>query len=134
MYKDVERKFQLGTRGKKANAENVNDHCRLSKSALKLKYRATEKMCYISTENLIKSSKEKGKILAKLCLLHLGIEVSSSTELSDRVCKSCGQKIRNACELISIIKRSINAVPGSNKDTVVKRQLPTTVLSPEAIA
>ena len=52
MYKDVGRKF-------KAKAENVNDHCRLSKPALKLKYRATEKMSYISTENLIKYPEAK---------------------------------------------------------------------------
>ena len=100
---------------------------------MKLNYRATEKVSYISTENLIKSSIGKGENLAELCLLHLGIEVRSSTELSDRVCKSCEQKIRNASELISMIKRGINAVPESNKDTDVKCQFPTTVLPPEVV-
>ena len=129
MYKDVGRKLQPGTRKRKANAEDVNDHCRLSKSALKLKCWAAEKMSYISTENLINSTGEKGETLAELCFLNSEIEVSPSTELSDRVCKSCVQK--NASRLISMIKRGINAVPESNKDTLVKRQLSTSVLSPE---
>ena len=48
---------------------------------------------------------------AELCSVHLGIEVSSSSHLSDLVCKPCERKIRNASELIAIIKRDINALP-----------------------
>ena len=64
MYKDVGR-FQPGQEVKKASAENVNDHCRLCNWALKLKYEETEKMTYISTENLFKPSRQKEYLVAK---------------------------------------------------------------------
>ena len=42
------------TRGRKASAENVNDHSRLCiKCALKLKHGAVEKISYISSDNFI---------------------------------------------------------------------------------
>jgi hypothetical protein len=100
MSKETPAKVSIRTRGRKASAINVSDHCRLCKCALKLKYGAIEKISYISSENfiLLKASKrndyDSGKTLAELCSVHLGIEVSSSPlELSDRVCKQCGRKI-----------------------------------------
>jgi hypothetical protein len=98
MSKETPAKVSIRTRGRKASAINVSDHCRLCKCALKLKYGAIEKISYISLDNLFKSRKrndyDSGKTLAELCSVHLGIEVSSSPlELSDRVCKQCGRKI-----------------------------------------
>ena len=97
MSKETPVKVSIRTRGRKASAINVSDHCRLCKCALKLKYGAIEKISYISLDNLFKSRKrndyDNGKTLVELCSVHLGIEVSSSLELSDRVCKQCGRKI-----------------------------------------
>ena len=135
MSKETPKKVSTRTKSRKVSVDNVNDLFRLCKCVLGLKYGTIEKRSYISTENLFKSSRKKGKVsdetLAELCWLDLVVEVSSSTELSDRVCKPCGQKIRNASELTAVIKQDINAVPKLNEDTVVKRQLPTTVLSPK---
>ena len=62
----------------------------------------------------------------------MGMEVTSSSELSDPVCKPCGRKIRNASELFTFIRGEINALPVANEElSRFKRQLPTTVLSPE---
>jgi hypothetical protein len=60
------------TRGRKASAENVNDHCRLCiKCALKLKYGAIEKISYTLSENLFKASNlrndyDNGKTLTQI--------------------------------------------------------------------
>ena len=81
MSKETPVKVSIRTRGRKASAENVNDHCSLCiKCALKLKYGAIEKISYILSENLFKPSKRKdydsGKTLAELCSVHLGIVTS----------------------------------------------------------
>ena len=60
----------------------------------------------------------------------LGVEVTKRPKLSDRVCKPCGRKIRNASELCSFIQQGINTL-AVVEVTTVKRQLPSTVSSPE---
>ena len=48
------------TRGRKASAENVNDHSRLCiKCALKLKHGAVEKISYISSDNFIFKARKR---------------------------------------------------------------------------
>jgi hypothetical protein len=51
-------------------------------------------------------SKSNNKTDHELCSVHLGIEVSSTSELSNQVCKPCGRKIRNASELIAILNQT----------------------------
>ena len=123
------------TRGKKPNAESVNDLCRLCKCPLKLKYGNIAKVSYESSENLFKLSQrqdcDRSKTLAQMVEV-MGMEVTSSWELSDRVCKPCGRKIRKASELFIFIRGEINALPASNEElSRFKRQLPTTALSPK---
>ena len=88
-----------------------------------------EKTTYLSTENVFKRG-VSDQTLAEMCWVNLGIKLINSSEMSERVCKACGRKIRNASELFSLIKREIN-VPAAKQDAMVKRQLPTTVSSPE---
>ena len=107
----------------------------MCKCPLKLKYGNIEKVSYVSSENLFKLSQRKdcdrSKTLAQMVEV-MGMEVSSSPKLSDRVCKPCGRKIRNVSELFTFIRREINALPVANEElSRFKRQLPTTVLSPE---
>ncbi len=94
-----------------------------------------EKVTYPSTENVFKLSKRKdcdgSQTLAEMCSVYLGVELINSSELSDRVCKACGRRIRNASELLSVITRDINTLHAAKQDTITKRQLPTTVSSPE---
>ena len=94
-----------------------------------------EKVTYLSTENVFKLSKRKdcdgSQTLAEMCSVYLGVELINSSELSDRVCKACGRRIRNASELLSVITRDINTIHAAKQDTITKRQLPTTVSSPE---
>ena len=100
-----------------------------------LKYGNIKKVSYASSENLFKLSQRKdcdrSKTLAQTVEV-MGMEVTSSPKLSDRVCKPCGRKIRNASELFTFIRGEINALPVANEElSRFKRQLPTTVLSPE---
>ena len=94
-----------------------------------------EKVAYLSTENVIKLSKRKdcdgSQTLAETCSVYLGVELINSSELSDRVCKACGRRIRNASELLSVITRDINTLHLAKQDTITKCQLPTTVSSPD---
>ena len=55
------------------------------------------------SENLFQPSKQKGSfgvILAKLCE-SVGLPVKYCEDKSDRVCSSCGRKIRNLHQLFS---------------------------------
>lgn len=68
--------------------------------------------------------------MSELCCV-LGITVRRTSELSDRVCTPCGRKIRNASELFTFIATEINVIHTAKEEARVKRQLPTTVSSPE---
>ena len=95
------------------------------------------------TENLFKESgrKEcKGVILATVCQ-DLGLDVRRADHLSDRVCRSCARKIRNAKENLDFLKSHLTESRASepiDADCVkqlqqrCKRQLPTTI-TPERI-
>ena len=96
-----------------------------------------------STENLFKESgrKEcKGVILATVCQ-DLGLDVRRADHLSDRVCRSCARKIRNAKENLDFLKSHLTESRASepiDADCIKqlpqrgKRQLPTTI-TPERI-
>ena len=76
-------------------------------------------------------------------LIELGFLPRKSADTSDRVCKACARKVRNAHELFSCIRNALANEEASRekdenytdgKDTNasrIKRQLPTTVCSPE---
>ena len=66
-------------------------------------------------------------------LTALNIRVERVPELSDRVCKSCARKIRNASGLFTWIHSSINVSRSCSESEKPreKRQLPTTVSTPE---
>ena len=80
----------------------ANDCCRLCSCKLKLQFGDFQKASYISTENLFKPSKREecrlDETLAELSS-QIGLHISNSPDLSDRVCKSCGRKIRTAFQL-----------------------------------
>jgi len=62
-----------------------------------------------SLENLFSPSGRKenvGLILAECCG-SIGFPLTRDVNFSDRVCKSCGRKIRNAAELYSFIERAV---------------------------
>jgi predicted NUDIX family phosphoesterase len=111
---------------------------------LKIKFGDFEKTSYISTENLFKASKREGCetdfSLAELCP-KIGLKVERSAEVSERVCKACERKIRNAYELYNFIRSSIKreieanvslpAQQGDDDASRFKRLLPSTVSSPD---
>ena len=94
-----------------------------------------------SFENLfLPSAKEEsvGLILAE-CWGSIGFPLTRDENLSERVCRSCGRKIRNAAELYSFIEQAICSTRVADEDLnckdsedQCKRQLPTT-LTPERI-
>ena len=123
-------------RERTSNKESVNDFCRLCKCALKRKFGDFKKIEYISTENLFKESNRKGcssRPLAELCEELIGTPVEKSCRLSDRVCKACGRKVRNA-QAVQKLVLAINDTNRSGENEAdgdrFKRQLPTTVNSP----
>ena len=124
-------------RGRKPKEETINDFCRLCNCALKRKFGDFEKIEYISTENLFKESNRKdcsSRPLAELCEELIETSVVKSDHLSDRVCKPCGRKVRNAHavkqQVLSVNKANDQAA--NSRDTErFKRQLPTSVNSPD---
>ena len=102
------------TRGKKPNAESVNDLCRLCKCPLKLKYGHIEKVSYVSSDNLFKLSQRKdcdrSKTLAQMVEV-MGMEVTSSPKLSDRVCKHVGEKFATQVNFLrSFVEKSMRCL------------------------
>ena len=96
------------SKGRKPKVHSTNDFCRLCNCALKIKYGDFDKISYISTENLLGHSKgfEGKPTLQELCG-ELGFLLEKSPNESERVCKSCAQKIRNAHELYNFIKNNL---------------------------
>ena len=88
-----------------------------------------------SFENLFLPSgrvESAGLILARCCG-SIGLRLTRNENLSERVCRPCGRKIRNAAQLYSFIEKAVSntivevdlhweAVEGRSK-----RQLPTTI-------
>ena len=94
-----------------------------------------------SFENLFSPSGREasvGLILAECCG-SIGFPLMRDENLSERFCRSCGRKIRNAAELYSFIEQAVCSTRVANEDLNCKdsedrckRQLPTTV-TPERI-
>ncbi|CAB4023887.1 Hypothetical predicted protein, partial [Paramuricea clavata] len=137
-------------KGRKPKVESVNDFCRLCSCSFKIIYGDFKKIWYISTENLFAHSKdfEGGKQTLQELGINLGFYFEKSSTKSERVCKSCARKIRNAHELYYFIKNSLNESKRNqneeqytSQDTVsssyspdtgrFKRQLPSSVSSPD---
>ena len=75
-----------------------------------------------SYENLFSPSgrvESAGLNLAHCCG-SIGLRLTRNENLSERVCRPCARKIRNAAQLYSFIVRAVS-------NTIVKRQLPTTI-------
>ena len=122
----------------------ANDCCRLCSCKLKLQFGDFPKASYISTENLFKPSKREecrlDETLAELSS-QIGLQISNSPDLSDRVCKSCGRKIRTAFQLYTFIKKALSQNLPSDTLSLVdqasedsdrfKRLLPSSILSPD---
>lgn len=87
----------------------------------------------MSFENLFTPSgrqESAGLILAECCG-SIGLPLSRNQNLSERVCRPCGRKIRNAAELYSFVEKALLADEDLNGEAGCedrsKRQLPTTV-------
>ncbi|CAB3986486.1 hypothetical protein AC249_AIPGENE16794 [Paramuricea clavata] len=127
---------------------NSNDYCRCCKLSLRVQYGDSWKS--VSTENVFNASKKKGfegQILAQN-VDAIGIKVERKSDLSERLCKPCATKIRNACAGFLFLLHNINTInPIFMRDQEVettatgvhdtintsrtKRTLPTTVSTPE---
>ena len=119
-------------RGRKSKEPSANDACRFCKSNLRA-------VCGTkpSFENLFKPSGRQGdqnQSLADACE-SIGFKLYRSETLSDRVCKPCGRKIRNAAELYKFVKSAVSSTTSQNQIDLEsnvsnersKRQLPSTV-------
>ena len=92
------------TKAEKAEKVSANDECRFCKTSLK-----AESGRKPSFENLFKPSgreDSKNLVLADACE-SIGFKLNRSKTLSDRVCKPCGRKIRNAAELYKFLKEAV---------------------------
>ena len=121
-------------RGRKSLSSSVRDNCRLCGCSFKVKFGSQAR--HIGTENLFQPSKQKGSfgvILAKLCE-SVGLPVKYCEDKSDRVCSSCGRKIRNLHQLFSFVLSALINSDNENSDSSeerFKRCLPTSVSSPD---
>ena len=121
-------------RGRKSLSPSVRDNCRLCGCSFKVKFGSQAR--HIGTENLFQPSKQKGSfgvILAKLCE-SVGLPVKYCEDKSDRVCSSCGRKIRNLHQLFSFVSSALINSDNENSDSSeerFKRCLPTSVSSPD---
>ena len=121
-------------RGRKSLSPSVRDNCRLCGCSFKVKFGS--QALHIGTENLFQPSKQKGSfgvILAKLCE-SVGLPVKYCEDKSDRVCSSCGRKIRNLHQLFSFVLSALINSDNENSDSSeerFKRCLPTSVFSPD---
>ena len=135
---------KLAKRGQ-PSSKAANDYCRSCACNLRVKFGDFPKTSYVSMENLFQSTKREGskcnKTLVEL-YSQIGLHVANSTALSDGVCRSCRKKIRNAFQLYTFIKGSLQkALPQdtpsqdfASKDSTsvrFKRLLPSSVLSPD---
>ena len=146
-------KKSISKRGRKPNEPSVNDNCRFCKCNFVVVGGSNA-----SFENLFKASGRQGSkdvILAKECE-SIGLPLKRSPRISERVCRPCGRKIRNAVHFFNFVKQAVeysntqdesanestssasspplhsttSNVPKSSERT--KRMLPTTV-TPERL-
>ena len=119
-------------RGRKKDG-GCNDRCRFCSCSFE------NSGTRASFENLFSKSARKdspGTVLADCCS-SMGFPLIKSQSVSERVCRSCGRKIRNASELYRFIQTAVtcsndsatgNETEESNlQECSSKRELPTTV-------
>ena len=119
-------------RGRKKDG-GCNDYCRFSSCSLE------NSDTRASFENLFSKSARKespGTVLADCCL-SMGFPLIKSQSVSERVCRSCGHKIRNALELYRFIQTAVtcsnDSATGNEteesdlQECTSKWELPTTV-------
>lgn len=114
--------------GRKASEKVPDDFCRICKCSFQLKKVASVQL------NREENIDGANVLLASLCESICGFNPKHNNCLSNRVCKSCGRKIRNLGLFCEQLKKSINQVHeqfgSTSKDSGsdrFKRQLPTSV-------
>ena len=108
-------------RGRRSLSPSVRDNCRLCGCSFKVKFGPQAR--HIGTENLFQPSKQKGSfgvILAKLCE-SVGLPVKYCEDKSDRLCSSCGRKIRNLHQLLSFVSSTLINSDNENSDSSEER-------------
>ena len=127
----------LKKRGRQQKKASVNDNCRFCNRSL-----TSVGGKNVSFENIFKPSRRQESldlILADACE-SIGFKLVRSKNLSDRVCRPCGNKIRNAFELYNFVKKAVSLSQAkeeiivaepvsdaeSDDDRRIKRQLPST--------
>ena len=109
-----------------------SDYCRVCNCAFNVKY-GTGKSGRISSENLFQPSSRDGSrgcVLASMCE-KIGIPLVKAPSLSERVCNPCARKIRNVSKLFNDLKEATSVDGAGVKNVRSKRQLPTSVLTPD---
>ena len=112
---------------KKQANKSASSNCRICKCSFAIKF-GTGKLGRISTENLFETSNREGSrgtTLALMCAA-VGIVINKLPYLSDRVCNSCGRKVRNLFHLFNLIKNSTKKESVQNPPRF-KRLLPSSV-------
>ena len=74
--------------------------------------------------------KESAGLILAECCGSIGLPLSRKESLSERVCRHCGRKIRNAAELYRFLEKAVSAEADEDLNREAdrsKRQLPTTV-------
>ena len=114
-------------RGRKTLLPSVKDYYRLCGYSFKVQYGSLARQ--IGTENLFQPSKQKGSIGVVLAK-QVGLKVTRSASISDRVCAACGRKIRNMHQLFCFVASALQD-PETEIQERFKRCLSTSVSSPE---
>ncbi len=112
---------------KKQANQSDSSNCRICKCSFSTKF-GTGKLGRISAENLFQTSNREGSrgtTLALMCA-SVGIIINKLSHLSDRVCNSCGRKVRNLFQLFHLVKNSTKEESVQSLDRF-KRQLPSSV-------
>lgn len=109
--------------------KSPSDNCRLCNISFKVKFgNVAGKQSHSSSENLFKPSKRKdcfGVVLANICR-QVGLEfIQDSQVFSDRVCNSCGRKIRNLGQLYQFVKAATSKTASTPSKRSGKRDLDT---------
>jgi hypothetical protein len=102
-------------RGRQQKKASVDDNCRFCNRSL-----TSVGGKNVSFENIFKPSRRQGSldlILADACE-SIGFKLVRCTNLSDRVCRACGNKIRNAVELYNFVKEAVS-LSQANEEIIV---------------
>ena len=108
-------------KGRKPKPESKDDYCRICNLNFKVQYGNSK----FSTENLFKPSERKenkGQVLAEICK-QLGFPILKTEDSSDRVCRICSRKIRNAIENVEFLGSRLERKEPFTKQ-VMREKLP----------